>query len=267
MRRLLVLAAAAIASLALALPAGAITNGTPDGSAHPQVGVQVVQFRGGMHYGCSGTLVSPTVFLLAAHCDLSFLQPTGMWVYFNTALPDPNTIPAGDLHAGTFVGDPGFQGNPGGKDAGLDSHDIAVILLDSPVTGVTPASLPPAGFLDQLASTNGLRDAVFTNVGYGASGYSVGGGPRAIEFSGLRMDSTSTFMALENAYLRLSENQATGNGGTCNFDSGGPQFLDDSNMLVSITVDGDPYCTALDVNYRLDTPSARSFLGQYLSLP
>jgi hypothetical protein len=267
MRRLLVLAAAAIASLALALPAGAITNGIPDAGAHPQVGMQVVKFHGSRHYGCSGTLVSPTVFLLAAHCDFSSRQPTGTWVYLDPTLPDPNTIPDSKLNAGTFVGDPDFQPNPGGKDAGLDSHDIAVILLDSPITGITPASLPPAALLDQLASMNGLHDASFTNVGYGASGYSVGGGPREIEFPGQRMDSTSTFMALENVYLRLSENQATGNGGTCNFDSGGPQFLGDSNVIVSITVDGDQYCTALDVNYRLDTPSARSFLGQYLSLP
>ena len=142
-----------------------------------------------------------------------------------------------------------------------------MILLDSPVNGIVPASLPSAGLLDQLAAHNGLHGAAFTNVGYGASGYSQGGGPRQREFPGLRMDSTSTFMSLENAYLRLSENQATGNGGTCNLDSGGPQFLADSNMLVSITVDGDRYCTALDVNYRLDTPSARSFLGQYVTLP
>ena len=142
-----------------------------------------------------------------------------------------------------------------------------MILLDSPVNGIVPASLPSAGLLDQLAAHNGLHGAAFTNVGYGASGYSQGGGPRQREFPGLRMDSTSTFMSLENAYLRLSENQATGNGGTCNLDSGGPQFLADSNMLVSITVDGDRYCTALDVNYRLDTPSARSFLSQFVALP
>ncbi len=267
MRRLLGLAAAAIACLFSAMPVGAITNGVPDGNAHPQVGVVVAEFHGGRHYGCSGTLLSPTLFLLAAHCDLSFLQPTGLWVYFNPTLSDPNTIPAGDLHAGTFVADPEFQPNPGRKDAGLDSHDIAVILLGSPLTGITPASLPPAGLLDQLASSNGLHDAVFTNVGYGASGFSQGGGPPEPEFSGLRADSASSFMSLENAYLRLSENQATGNGGTCLFDSGGPQFLGGSNMLVSITVDGDQYCTALDVNYRLDTPSARSFLSTYVLLP
>jgi hypothetical protein len=267
MRTLRVLAIVAIVSLALAAPSYAITNGSPDGNAHPQVGVVVAEAHGGRHYFCSGTLLSPTVFLLAGHCDLSFLQPTGLWVYFSSTQPDPNTIPAGDLHAGTFFRDPAFKPNAGGKTGGLDDHDIAVILLDSPANGIAPASLPPAGLLDQLASKNGLHDSVFTNVGYGGSGYSQGGGPPRLEFAGLRMDSTSTFMSLENAYLKLSENQATGNGGTCNLDSGGPQFLPGSNTLVSITVDGDPYCTALDVNYRLDTPSARSFLGQYVTLP
>lgn len=88
--------------------------------------------------------------------------------------------------------------------------------------GITPALLPSAGLLDRLAVHDGLRDAIFTNVGYGPRGYSRGGGPPQREFPGLRMDSTSKFMSLENAYLRLSENQATSNGGTCNFDSGGP---------------------------------------------
>ena len=143
-----------------------------------------------------------------------------------------------------------------------------MILLDSPVNGVAPASLPPAGLLDQLAAKNGLHDAVFTNVGYGGERLLTRWRPAPPwSFRRPRQDSTSTFMSLENAYLRLSENQATGNGGTCNLDSGGPQFLADSNTLVSITVDGDRYCTALDVNYRLDTRSARAFLSHYVPVP
>ena len=81
MRTLKVLAAAALATLVFAVPAYAITNGTPDGNAHPQVGVVVAEVHGGRHYFCSGTLLSTTVFLLAEHCDVSFLQPTGLWVY------------------------------------------------------------------------------------------------------------------------------------------------------------------------------------------
>lgn len=266
--RLISTIAAVASTWVVAGPASAITNGSPDGSAHPEVGVVVAQLRGSMHYGCSGTLVAPTVFLTAAHCNPALIgvPVTGLGVYFNSTQLDPNLIPATDLHAGTFVPSPAFEPNPGGKTAGTDTHDIAVILLDAPVA-IPPASLPPAGILDQLAVGNGLHGQQFTNVGYGGSGYTMGGGPPQLDFPAMRMDSTSTFLALDNAYIRESENQATGNGGTCNFDSGGPQFFPGTHELASITLDGNPYCTALDVDYRVDTQSARSFLAQYVPLP
>jgi hypothetical protein len=53
-------------------PAGAITGGRPDGTAHPYVGF-VGEPEGGF---CSGTLLSPTVFLTAGHCTYYFSQVT-----------------------------------------------------------------------------------------------------------------------------------------------------------------------------------------------
>jgi hypothetical protein len=65
-------AIALLATLALAAPAGAITYGTPDGNRHPQVGALLAPqaYSDGTWAACSGTLISPTVFLTAAHCDL-----------------------------------------------------------------------------------------------------------------------------------------------------------------------------------------------------
>lgn len=60
-------------------------------------------------------------------------------------------------------------------------------------------------------------------------------------------------------------NQATGDGGTCYGDSGGPHFLD--GVLVSITVTGDVFCKATDKTYRVDSLVAREFLGRYVTLP
>ena len=71
MRRLLIAAAAAlIAALAASAPAGAITYGTTDGTGHPNVGglVAATQYSDGTWLYCSGTLISPTVVLTAAHC-------------------------------------------------------------------------------------------------------------------------------------------------------------------------------------------------------
>jgi hypothetical protein len=62
-------------------------------------------------------------------------------------------------------------------------------------------------------------------------------------------------------------NPSIGSGGTCYGDSGGPHFLGDSNVVASITITGDRWCRSTDVTYRMDTESARSFLGQYVTLP
>ena len=62
-------------------------------------------------------------------------------------------------------------------------------------------------------------------------------------------------------------NSSTDNGGTCYGDSGGPHFLGDSDMVVSLTVTGDTWYRATDVTYRLDTDSARSYLEQFVELP
>lgn len=63
MRRLLMLALALVACLGLSLPAAAVTNGTYDGSNHPYVA-----YEDNLAFACTGTLLSPTVMLTAAHC-------------------------------------------------------------------------------------------------------------------------------------------------------------------------------------------------------
>ena len=69
MRRLIT-AAVLVAALTSVSSASAITFGTADGSAHPNVGglVAPTAYSDGTWIYCSGTLISPTVFLTAAHC-------------------------------------------------------------------------------------------------------------------------------------------------------------------------------------------------------
>ena len=68
----LVAAAAAVVTLGITAAALAITNGGPDGDAHPYVGALLAPhaFSDGTWEECSGTLISSTVFLTAAHCDM-----------------------------------------------------------------------------------------------------------------------------------------------------------------------------------------------------
>ena len=69
------------------------------------------------------------------------------------------------------------------------------------------------------------------------------------------------------AWLRASMNASTGDGGTCYGDSGGPNFLGSSDVIAATTITGDAVCRSTNVIYRLDTTSARSFLGQFVTLP
>ena len=59
---------AASLAVALALPAAAVTNGTPDGNRHPYVGLIVFDDANGPAWRCTGALLSPTVVLTAGHC-------------------------------------------------------------------------------------------------------------------------------------------------------------------------------------------------------
>ena len=65
---------------------------------------------------------------------------------------------------------------------------------------------------------------------------SCGGSDRSVSFCrenpqvvDLRWVAVSEFRALNGAWLRLSQNDATGDGGTCFGDSGGPNFLGAGN--------------------------------------
>jgi Trypsin len=248
-------------------PAGAIVGGAEDGNRHPNVGALVASFPDGDFPVCSGTLISPTVFLTAAHC-IAFTQDfgaTGYAVTFDSNVTFDASGRVVNAIPGTATMDPQF-----GHDQG-DYHDLAVITFDDPLVSPSPATLPPAGLLDGLARRGGLRNRTFTVVGYGATGIARGGGRPQPIFDPVRRVATSSFMSLNATRLFLLINtNATGGGGACFGDSGGPAFLNvgGTDLLVSATsLKADQACRALAVNYRLDTPPARAFLGRFVPLP
>lgn len=249
MRRLIIITAL-LAALTAAAPASAITNGTPDGQRHPNVGglVSPTQYSDGTWLYCSGTLISPTVFLTAAHCAEDGER---VGVTFDTAYQ------AGDkVYYGTFQADPLYPG------PASDSHDIAVVVFDKAIRGITPAALPTADSLSRLSSTQ-----TFTSVGYGAYEVTNGPGGHSYLYDDVRMMATGTLNATNKTWLRISMNASTGNGGTCYGDSGGPNFLGTTQIVAAITITGDAVCRSTNVVYRLDTESARTFLAQYVELP
>jgi hypothetical protein len=229
-RPILMVAGVLAAVLAVAGPAQAITGGQPDGNGHPNVGLMVVDFGSGPQPWCTGTLTAPTYFLTAAHC-IAPLQQFGGTVIGVTFDPKPDITGPAVIPAVATTMDPAFGQNQG------DLHDLAVITLARPAPA-QPAVLPAAGLLDQLAAQGGLRDQQFTNVGYGALGIAFGGGRPMPILDFERRVSTSPFMALRNTVLLLLLNSnATGQGGTCAFDSGSPHFLNtgSGDVLVAVT--------------------------------
>jgi len=251
-QHLLVLLLLAVLSggLLVASPASGVTDGTFDGDRHPSVGglVSPTQYNDGTWIYCSGTLISPTVFLTAAHCAT---DGEVVGVTFDPAYR------AGDaVHYGTFHADPLFPGDRG------DAHDIAVVVFDTAVTGITPARLPEAGSLSDLSTTQRL-----TSVGYGAYEVTTAPGGHRYLYDDRRMVATGELNAVTKTWLRVSMNASTGDGGTCYGDSGGPNFLGSTDIVAAITITGDSVCRATNVDYRLDTASARAFLADYVTLP
>jgi secreted trypsin-like serine protease len=250
---------AIVLALVVAGTAVAITYGEPDNGRHPNVAA-IIRLRttdNQFRILCTGSLVTPRYVLTASHCT-SFVESLGqsdIWVTFDEHFSQSSTL----IH-GTMITNPLFNHRQS------DPEDIALIRLDRPVNGVTPVQLPTAGLLDQMRAAGTLKGTPFTSVGYGIQQPQPGKGGIVHDFPMERWQSVGTFTTLDTVWLRLAQTQATGDGGTCNGDSGGPQFLG-ANLQVSITITGDAQCFATNVDYRVDTPEARAFLGQYISLP
>ena len=255
--------------IAMTVPALAIVYGELDEGRHPFVGSMLFDFDedGTLDQLCSGTLISSTVFLTASHCtdflDAAEVGPGGAAVTFDDEIGGGMTV-----YWGTHYTHPdfGFTG-PGGQS---DPHDVAVIVFDAPI-GISPARLATEGLLDELKVSHELDDTLFTAVGYGTVRESRKKGFGGILDNVERRMAIQSPLSLEKAWFNLSMNEATNNGGTCYGDSGGPHFLGaggtETTIVVSVTVTGDAVCKATDKTYRVDTPSARGFLGDFVSLP
>ena len=252
-----------IAALLLATPAFAITFGEVDNGKHPNVGTMVpITPYPGIPTICAGTLISPTIFITAAHCIVGMqamfgITPTDTYVTFDTDISEGSKTYA----VRSYKIDPNYN------HTASDPHDLAVLILAEAATDITPATLPPANLLDAMQASGQLNSQQFVVVGYGTVRNDKTGAPPTLFLDGIRRYTTGTFSALTPSWLKVSANPATGDGGTCRGDSGGPYFLGDSNMIVAVTSGGDAACRAMDWTYRLDTESARSFLDDFVMLP
>jgi secreted trypsin-like serine protease len=240
LRHLVILASCGL--LVAAAPSQAIVGGEGD-TAHPYVGLVA---SGGS--ACSGTLVSPTVFLTAAHC---IQDPSSVRVRFGAAVSRETPFTEGTAYV-----HPGFCVLCG---PGFAENDLAVVVLDSPVDMPRYGSLPILNAADALGHKSDV-----TLVGYGVS-FFVGRQPVST-FQRLTADADAVdAQKLSGSFLKLKSKR---DGAACFGDSGGPTFLPGTDTILGVTsYSATSRCTASSYSYRLDTEAARGFLSGFVSLP
>src|SRR5678816_248762 len=168
------------ASLLLTPKASAITYGFVDtNNTFSNTGAFIVKSptTGQIFPICSGTMITDNVFLTASHCTDFFTRDLALEGFVAYVSLD-QSIPFGELTSTKtkLLSVAHVVTNPNYNQSQSDSGDIGVLILNNSVRGVTPATLPACGLLDQLVAQNGLKTAVFTNAGYGLQNRVVGGG-------------------------------------------------------------------------------------------
>ncbi|MGB3701709.1 MAG: hypothetical protein WA997_10595, partial [Anaerolineales bacterium] len=102
----LIISIVLILSLVLAGTALAITDGVLDGEGHPNVGLMVaLDASGNPLWRCSGTLLSPTVYLTAGHCTEFPAERATIWfdADVESGIPDNGYPFSGDVSGTAYV--------------------------------------------------------------------------------------------------------------------------------------------------------------------
>jgi secreted trypsin-like serine protease len=206
----------------------AIIGGSTD-SGDPAV----VMLRSGSSGFCTGTLISPTVVLTAAHCVEG---------------GDTTSVGFGTNGSSTPAAVKEFHHHPqwNTNDVGA-GYDIAVLILRSAVAGVTPIPFNrSAGTAPQAGSTVRI-------VGFGQNSSTSG--------FGVKRTANTTVSSISSRFINV------GRTGTqkCFGDSGGPTFFTGSDgvtRVVGVTSYGNSNCTSGGTDTRVDAYAA--FVGQYV---
>jgi hypothetical protein len=257
MRKLSLVFAMLVVAL-VSQPATAISNGVLDGTAHPNVGVIVLENADGEIFEfCSGVLIAPTVFLSVPGCtgNVAYAQSIGgrAVVSFDPVF-DPDTSKLLIVSSGYVHPDVNFRN-------GFNLYGVAV--LAKPVKGITPAALPTLDQVDAIRKTQ-----LLTVVGYGADADCSGSGRCEYSWDGARRSATATIAAIDPGSIDLQINAtATGQGGVCDGDQGAPYFLGTSNVAVAVGDGTTGQCHAFSWAWRNDTATARSFLDDFVAVP
>jgi len=273
--------------LSLAGVAAAITNGQPDGDAHPYVGLLVfdadIPGVGVVPaWSCSGALIAPNVVLTAGHCTDGAVAAR---VWFNektqnedfTFIVDDFPFGGGVSTEGTPFINPDYRSpdNPYGGGNGLPAfsyRDVGIVVLEEPVTVEEFAVLPAPGLVDTLKNKSAVDF-----VGYGVQfqaqipGVYLPQPPPYYRWDGYynRYYAPSQLVSgkfIHSAeYLRLALNPGGGSGGTCFGDSGGPDLLGGTNVVLGVnSYVTNVNCSGVGYSARVDIPEVLDWIQSFI---
>jgi hypothetical protein len=276
MKKLLTLAACVFAAMAVGVvPAAGVTNDFVPDNEHPFVGLVVFyDEEGEFSHRCSGSLLTPIVFLTAGHCTdgattarVYFQQDAGANFDPETEVDPvtgyPETCAGSTLGVTCATSDElynfgfdDFAGFPNTMDAGL-------VILDQPIQLSEYGQLAAPGTLETVVSRTRKNDIIFTVSGYGLT---LSNPVHFLSFRS-RLMGTARLVNLNSALNAGFNLQTGGNGrgraGTCSGDSGGPVFLGDtpSNLIVAVTSFGlNAWCRGTDFAFRTDTEAVINWI-------
>jgi secreted trypsin-like serine protease len=248
---------------------GAVTDGEPDGKGHPYVVLLLMDVGGQPAYRCSGTLLSATVLLTAGHCAGAPGEFSGMRVFTESDVQNGNnTYPyAGgpnSVEAKSWAAHPLYPTAP------FYVHDVGVVILEEPGVVLSEyGTLPSVNQLDALKTKRGQQDVTFTAVGYGlqmsfpdaAAWKEHNVKVRMVAHPKLNQINVPGYTG--DFSMVLSNNANTG--GTCFGDSGGPNFIGDSNVVGGVTSFGkNGNCAGTGGVFRMDRQNVLDFVNSFL---
>jgi hypothetical protein len=227
---------------------GINNGGELDGEGHPYVGLMIAHdANGAVQWRCTGTLMSPTLFLTLAWCIEPPAAHIEIWfdADVESGIPD-NGYPHNGDAGGTPYPHPQYD-----PDA-FYLYDLGVVILDEPFELDEYAVLPGLDVLDEMARRRGKQDVTFTTVGYGWQRVF----PTPIR-DRVRMVAYPKLIAINvpgltgDYSILVTNNRSTG--GTCIGDSGAPLFIGRSSVVGGIISHGlNDVCAGTEFAYRVD---------------
>lgn len=274
-KKMLFVVLSVIAILAIAVsPVGAVTDGELDGDGHPYVVLLLMEVDGQPAYRCSGTLLSATVLLTAGHCAGAPGEFSGMRVFWDSDVEAgrgiTNNYPYG---GGNSVEAVSWAAHPDYPNAPFFVHDVGVVVLQSPGVPVSVTSeygtLPTVNQFDAFKTKRGLEKVTFTSVGYGLqesfpdAAYWKTSNTRTRYVAHPRLIQINVPGFTGDFSMLLSNNANTG--GTCFGDSGGPNFLGDTNIVAGVTSFGiNGNCAGTGGVFRMDRQNVLDFVNSFM---